>query len=213
MDKPRFKFALKRVFLVFCLCLPPVMYLGYQYQKNIILDIERFGIVPEFEMMFHNSPIGMTHHDTTQHVTIAVIAKDYCKQGCSRLVHEMVELKKFFQQKLEGKEKDPYTPRKARFIVQASAGLEFFPDDWDRAVMSEGVPYLVPDVRKDGPWPAFVIIDDASYYRGFVPLEDPALQQVLRTELTRIISNQYLTHYVARQTLMWRKANGRETAQ
>lgn len=212
MKKSRVKIALKRVMMVSIFCIPPLLYLAYQYQKNIVLDVTRFGIVPEFAMMFQNSSLGMTHHDTTQHVTVVVVAKDSCAQGCDQLVQEMQSIKGYFQEELEGKDKDPNTPRKARFVVQASAGHEFFPDDWDLAYMSEGVPYLVPEVRKDGPWPAFVIIDDASYFRGFVPLSDPDLQKKLRVELTRIVSNQYLIHYVARQTLMWRKANGRVSA-
>ena len=121
-------------------------------------------------------------------------------------------MKEFFKIELEGKEKDSNTPRKARFIIQATEGIENLPGDWDHADMSvEGTPYLVPEVKMaSGKVPAMVLVDDAGFYRGYVPFDDPQFHDKLTVELSRIVSHQYLLHYVTRQTLMWRKANGRD---
>lgn len=195
--------------LIFVLCLIPLLYLAKLYQDNVSLDVTGFGVVPEFAMMFKNNSKGMTHMDTEKHSTVLVVAKDHCAQGCTELVNQMKQIKSYYDQNLKGNVKDPNTPEPVRFIVQATAGWDKFPKDWDMAIMSEGVPYLVPSVKESGPFPAVVLVDDSSFYRGFVPSTDTELVVKVQTELERMKSTQFLMHYVAKQTLMWKKARGR----
>ena len=89
MNQKRHKKALSRAVLVLMLCLPPIGYLAYQYQNNLILDIEEFGYVPDFAMLFHNNAKGMTHIDTTHHVSIVAILKDTCANGCEAEIQAM----------------------------------------------------------------------------------------------------------------------------
>lgn len=206
---PKHMKAFRVTTFVFILCLIPLLFLARLYQEKVSLDVTDFGVVPDFAMMFKNNPKGMTHADTEKHSTLVVIAKDHCASGCPKLVATMNELKSYYESNLKGDVKDPNTPEPVRFIVQASAGWEHLPKDWDHSLMIDGTPYLVPDVKKSGPFPAFVLVDDSSFYRGFVEANDPDLQLKLGKELVRMTSTQYLMHYVAKQTLMWKKARGK----
>ena len=203
------KKAIKVTLLTLLVSAVPLAYLGWMHHKNIVLDVTEFGVVPDFALMFHNNPKGMTHVDTEHHSTVIVATKDSCAQGCPQLVETMTWIKNYYKENLKGDVSDPNTPMAVRFIIQADSGLSHLPSDWDQAIMDENTPLLVPDVKKDGEFPAFVLIDDGSFYRGFVPLSDPQLKEKLTRELTRMTSSQFLMHYVTKQTLMWKKVKGR----
>ena len=204
------KKAIKISTIVLLICLVPLLYLRKLHQENIILDVDGFGVVPEFQFMFRNSDFGMTAADTERHSTVVVIAGDYCQSSCPKLVDAMNRIRAFYKESLRGKQSDPNTPPGTRFIVHADSGWENLPNNWDFVLADEDTPILVPRVKADGPFPAFVLIDDGSFYRGFVPLSDPQLFDKISRELVRMTSGQYLMHYVNRQTLMWKKAKGRE---
>ncbi|SMF21725.1 hypothetical protein [Pseudobacteriovorax antillogorgiicola] len=208
--KSRHSKALKVSLLVLVLGSLPILYLAKQYQENVVLDVTKFGVVPNFQMMFENNPKGMTHFDTERHSTVVLLTEDGCQATCPELVTQMQQIRDYYDQNLKGDVTDPNTPLSVRFVVQSKGGYEGFPSDWDHALMDEETAFLVPDVKKDGPFPAFVLIDDASFYRGFVPSNDPMLLEKLSTELTRMTSSQFLMHYVTKQTLMWNKVKGRD---
>lgn len=206
----RKKKALKRALLALAICAIPLGYLAYKYQTNVTMDVENFGVAPEFTMIFHNNKLGMTHNDTLQHLTVVAVAKDHCKNGCPKFLKELEELRAFYEQELQARIGDRHAPRETRFVVQATEGLEFFPDTWLKADMSLGTPYLVPEVKKSSDFPAVVLIDDSSYFRGFASSGEAGFHSQLTRELTRMTSSRYLLHYVTQQTLMWQKANGRK---
>lgn len=204
------KKAFKVSLVVFVFCLIPILYLYKLHSDNIVLNVDEFGVVPEFQFMFRNSDRGMTVADTERHSTVVVIADDHCRDGCPTLVDEMNLIRNYYDKTLRGKTSDPNTPLSTRFIVQAKSGWEFLPRNWDFVIQDEATPRLVPLVKASGPFPAFVLIDDASFYRGFVPSGDPQLFAKLSRELSRMTSGQFLMHYVNQQTLMWNKAKGRD---
>ena len=201
--------ALRRAGLSLLICALPVAYLAYHHLTNVELDVTAFGVAPEFQMVFTNDPVGMTHHDTLKHLTVVAVAKDECADGCPQFIKQLEEFRNFYRQELQARTDDRNAPKETRFVVQAGAGLEHFSDDWLKVAMSPSVPYLVPEARADGPFPAVVLIDDSSYFRGFLPSSVDNFQEKLATELSRMTSAQYLHHYVNKQTLMWEKANGR----
>ncbi|NRA64066.1 MAG: hypothetical protein HRU19_06250 [Pseudobacteriovorax sp.] len=210
MNWNRHKKALQRTTLVFILCAIPIGYLAYQYKNRIDLNIEEFGVVPDFQLLFSNNPVGMNHNDTAKHLTIVAAVGNACDTGCPEFVAQMGEVQSYFERELSPKKDDKYAPRSARFIVQGTADDSVFPKGWDVALMMDDSPYLIPDVKKNEALPAFVLIDDGSFYRGFITPDTPNGMEKLKRELVRMTSNQYLYHYVSQQTLMWRRANGRD---
>ena len=47
---------------------------------------------------------------------------------------------------------------------------------WNLALLSDDEAYLVPENKREANYPAFVLIDDTGYFRGYVDIDDPQLQ-------------------------------------
>lgn len=195
----------------------PLFYLAYLYKTQVEVDVEGMGVVPDFAYTFMNNPIGITHHDTEQYPMVVAILKDACDQeeeqqvseSCELMLSQMRTVEEWMTQHITVGQPHVANPRKLRLIAMAEGRLPEVSDNWSLAQIRPGQPYLVPENRKDAEYPAFVLIDDASFFRGYIPSSSPNALEKVRREVTRIVSHQYLMHYVTQQTLMWEKARGR----
>ncbi len=203
----RHKRALSRTLIVFALCAFPLWFFIKHQLKAVEPEIEGFGHIPEFTLTFANQPAGFTHFDTREQLTVVAVLKDQCPTGCPETVKFLNELKTWAdaELKLHKTAKIPM-PRPIRFVIQTEGPIENLPQDWSIVLMEKAAddPYLVPDLKKDGEVPALVLIDDGGFYRAYEKIV-PESKEILEQEMSRMISTQYLMHYVSAQTLMWEK--------
>jgi|GEM_PF-5875895 hypothetical protein len=202
----RHKRALIRTGLIFAVCAYPLWFFLKQQTANLEAEIDGFGIVPEFTLNFANQAIGMTHYDTHKHLTVVAVLKESCPESCPETQQFLAQFKAWADDELRMKtEKKVSQPNPIRFVIQTATAFEHLPQDWSIVAMESGDPYLVPERKAQAEVPAIVLIDDAGFYRAYAPLSDPQSPAILKRELSRMISEQYLIHYVSEQNLMWEK--------
>ncbi|MFW7377606.1 MAG: hypothetical protein ACOH5I_02205 [Oligoflexus sp.] len=220
MDQKRKKALKVAGFTGFIVALP-LFYLAYLYATNLKVDVTGMGIVPEFAYTFVNDPVGITQYDTEQYPMVVAILKDSCdvknegdafSSACQRMLEQMRNFEEWSAKHIEIGQRFVANPRKLRLIAMLEGQLPPISDRWSVAQLEEGMPYLVPENRRDAEVPAFVLIDDSSFFRGYILSSHERAEEKLMRELSRIVSHQYLMHYVTQQTLMWEKAKGREIA-
>lgn len=202
----RHKRALRRTLVVFGLCLFPLWFFIKHQIQDVEPEIQGFGRIPKFTLTFANQPAGFTHFDTKDQLTVVAVVKDSCPQSCPETVKFLSELKSWADNELRLRgEPKVKMPMPIRFVIQTAGPIEPLPQDWAIVAMEDPAdPYLVPEKKQDAAVPAVVLIDDGGYFRAYENLK-PEANEILRRELSRMISQQYLFHYVTAQTLMWEK--------
>ena len=210
----RKKRAWKAVLIVGLFSMLPIAVLAYFYRTNITLDVENFGVVPDFAYTFTNDPVGITHYDTERYPMVVAVLGDACNLSCPAVSEYLKKLRNYVDTELDFPTSYKIRfPMRLRLIAMAREEPQVELDGWDIAVLTENQPYLVPDVKRTAEKPAIVLIDDASYFRAYVPLAQENGFEAIKRELTRIVSQQSLIHYVTQQNLIWRKQKGREQVQ
>jgi hypothetical protein len=205
------KRALRVTLLVAFIAAIPLSYFAYLSFTTPALEVKNLGVVPQFSLHFSNNPIGMTHFDTERHPTVIAIVRDLCETGCESFARKMVDLEHWVEKHIKQDLPNVKDPSKIRLIAMGE-GPEFLrqmPAGWDLATAGDQQPYLIPPSFTDDKSPAFVVIDDSSFFRAYLPEQEDRLMDNLKVLITRITSHQYLMHYVAQQALMWQKARGR----
>lgn len=203
--------ALRRVSILAFFLAIPIGFLAYLHETNVEVDVTEFGVVPDFFYTFSNNPVGITHFDTEQYPMLIAWVDRACVEGCPQVESQLESLQSFVNEELQYPTSYKVNfPRSVRLIVMSREHppkLEL--EGWDLAVLRGDKKPLVPEVRRDAERPAVVLIDDASFFRAYVPLSDEKAYEKLTREMTRIVSHHSLMHYVTQQTLMWRKQSGR----
>lgn len=220
MQKHKHKKALKAAALVSGIFLLPLLYIAYLYHNNARLDTLGMGVVPDFAYTFVNDPIGITHFDTEIHPLLIFVLKDACQAGpdgamtpsCRETLSLMEDIKVWVSQHIKVPQRNVSNPRPVRLVAMLEGPYDMIPAGWNIVAMSEGMSYLVPGNRKTAEYPAAVLVDDSSFFRGYVPSSHPEAFDKVTRELSRIVSNQYLLHYLTQQSLMWEKRRGRAEA-
>lgn len=202
---PRHKRALFRTALVLLASAYPLWFF-YQHQRaNVEPDITDFGAVPEFTLTFANQAGGFTHYQTLNQISVVAIVKDSCAASCPETVRYLQQFKEWADGELRLKTQKMSQPPAIRFVIQTAGAIDALPQDWSIVAMESGDPYLAPLNRANAPVPALVLIDDNGFYRAYESIDRPETDQILRRELSRMISQQFLLHYVNQQDLMWEK--------
>ncbi len=207
----RHKRALRATLIVALVCAGPMWFFYRESRKSVVPDVKRFGMVPDFVLNFVNQPVGLTSFDTQKHITLVAVLKDSCAQDCPETVKFLQQLKTWADAELRLHSAKITQPQPIRFVIQTQGATETLPQDWSIASMADDDVYLVPEPKKDAPVPAVVLIDDSGFYRAYQPLAEAGAETLLKQELTRMITQQYLLHYVAEQTLMWEKSKPRRS--
>lgn len=205
----RHKRALFRTSLILLACAYPLWFFYKHQSANVEPNIDGFGVVPEFTLTFANRPGGFTHYQTLNQLSVVAILGDACETSCPETVAYLKSFKEWADAELRIHSKKTNQPQEIRFVIQTEGALEGLPSDWGVVAMEEGDPYLRPLNRANAPLPAVVLIDDSGFYRAFETLSQPQTDGILRRELSRMISQQYLQHYVSEQDLMWEKTKGK----
>ena len=214
MSKLKHRRAIKATAIVAIVGFIPICILMYFHLTKHEIDLENFGVVPEFAYTFTNDPVGITHHDTERHPVIVAVLKDSCaasseSTNCEAALRKMNQLKDWLTKHVLRKLPNVINPPPMRLIAMGEGiDPERF-EGWQIVEMSENMPYLVPDVRKDGPYPAIVVIDDSSFFRAYIPVAEPDALDKAKAVINQVVSYQYLMHYVGQQMLMWEKYKGR----
>ncbi len=204
----RHKRAMKRTFLVFIACSYPLWFF-YKYSRgNVDPERDGFGVVPQFTLTYANQAGGFTHYQTQRTLTVVAIVRDSCPQNCPETVAYLREFKTWADAELRLHATKMSQPKPIRFVIQTTGQLEGLPQDWAIVAMENDDPYLAPTNRQNAAVPAIVLIDDNGFYRAYQPLKEPTTDSILRRELSRMISQQFLYHYVSEQALMWDKTKG-----
>lgn len=213
----RHKKATRVVVILAILFAAPYLYFAKLLKNHVSLDVEGMGRVGEFAYGFVNDPVGITHQDTKQYPLLVAILKDTCQESsdtCQRMLEQMNLLESWLSEKILVDQQYISTPRKLRLVamVAENSAPQDLSDTWKLSLLSEGESYLVPENRKQAKYPAFVLIDDTGYYRGYVDLDDELLQEKLRKEISKIVTDQYLKHYVSKQSMMLRRARSEDAS-
>ena len=216
MSKSKHRKALKATVLVALVSMIPISILMYFHLTKHDIDLENFGVVPDFAYTFANHPGGITHHDTERYPILVAVLKDTCsvqnsQTSCDQALASMRHLKAWVEKHIQKKLPNVVNPPPLQLIVMTEgAGLDPKTiEGWQAIEVPKGGPYLVPEVRSNAAYPAYVVIDDSSFYRAYLPMAEQESTEKLKSVINQVVSNQHLMHYVGQQVLMWEKYKGR----
>jgi hypothetical protein len=199
----------------------PLLVLAYFYSTNIEVDADGLGVVPDFAYTFTNHSVGITHYDTERYPLVVAVLKDVCQPemeakapvvSCEQAMSQLREIQDWVESHIKVQLVNVKNPHPLRLVAMSQGVVDAVPEGWNRVALQSGQRDLVPESRQQADYPAIVLIDDSSFFRAYVPFDDPRFFAKVTRELTRIVSHQYLMHYVTQQTLMWEKARGRRPA-
>ena len=115
------------------------------------------------------------------------------------------QLKTWAENELTEKVGDIGNPPGVKYILMTDSSIDV-DDSWDVIKVEKGSEYLVPENRKDSPYPAIVLVDDYGFYRAYLPLSQKDSLKIAQKELAKMISNQFLQYYIKMQQLELKKS-------
>lgn len=216
MRKSKHHKAIKATAIVALISMIPVSILMYFHLTRHEIDLENFGVVPDFAYTFTNQPGGITNYDTERYPIVIAILKDTCtvessKSSCEKALASMKQVQAWVQESIHKKLPNVVNPPKLKLLVMSEGSglnLESF-EGWHVIEVTGKNEYLVPEVRRDSAYPAFVVVDDSSFYRAYLPMTESETMEKLKSVINQVVSNQHLMHYVGQKVLMWEKYKGR----